>query len=78
MPNDTTRATTPEQFTNELIAAIDHELVTYGPASLAEVIGTLVDAHIADEDDTDASTVRRVAIRQAFNDLAMQLPGGVL
>lgn len=62
---------TPEIHHRRLMDAIEHELDEYGPASLAEVIGTMLERY--DEDDQSEDAKRTRAWSQAFHDLAYSL-----
>ena len=59
---------TPEEQHNRLMAAIAYEIDTHGPASLAEVIGTMLERH--DEEDTSDDAQRTRKWSEAFHDLA--------
>lgn len=64
---------TPEQAHSTLMDAIDYELETYGPSSLADMIAAMLDGRIDSEDNsTEAKAIR--AMRDAFAEQAEQLP----
>lgn len=67
---------TQEQRTTELIEAINWELDAYGPASLAEVIATVLENYYAEE-DTSLNARKWRQCQQEFHDLAYRLPGNV-
>lgn len=64
---------TPEQHTDELMAAIERELITYGAASLADVIASVASAY-ADDDDYSASAQAWRRVGQTFEELVQTLP----
>lgn len=59
---------TPELHHDRLMDAIEFELDEYGPGSLAEIIGTMLERY--DEDDMSEDAVRTRAWSEAFHALA--------
>jgi hypothetical protein len=70
---------TPEAHHDRLMTEINYELDTYGPHSLADMIASIIDARIGDEDEP-ASNYHTAegeywrTCRRAFEDLAYHLP----
>ncbi len=65
---------TPEQHTSKLMDAIERELTTYGPASLADVISSVASAYADTDDYGDRAHAWREVTR-AFETLARNLSG---
>ena len=66
---------TPEAAHSDLIAAIQHEIATYGPASVAEVVAVLLEDWYGDEDEPNRPPEALIADQaaRAFHALAAQL-----
>jgi hypothetical protein len=67
---------TPEQRLSTLIAAIDHELDTHGPQSLADVIVTLIENRWDSDEPKHADDFWRAAAK-AFEQASANIPGRV-
>lgn len=67
---------TPEQHLTDLIAAIDRELDTNGPQSLADVIVTLIESRW-DEDKPKPADSRWRSAAKAFEQASANMPSGV-
>jgi hypothetical protein len=67
----------PEQWHSDLMEAIDYELDNYGPASLAEMIASIIDPRADHEDHANPHHEQAaywLAVRKQFEDLAARLP----
>lgn len=64
---------TPEEAHTALIDAIEHELDTYGPASLADVIASLASARYDYEDNPKPTDAEWIRVTKEYEDLANRL-----
>lgn len=70
------KPTSPEQHLTTLMAAVEHELLTHGAASLAAIIVNMADIADTDDNSPEARVWRQT--RDLFDGIVNRLPQGAL